>query len=221
MGSMALTHEQPVHKRIRWKAGKEDELWDYVQSRTATGISISEALKTFADKNGISWLTARWKYYRLRQDRATGIPELEEQEPGELVVAPAVEENAKSDQTLTALSAFLSSASKLESVDLTGLLTGLSNMANAALGGEDARRATSTIRSEYNELLRTMQEYDRRFGQVRQEYQTLAALVDEWLNLHSVDRVTTMGEFSKKLRVQVDQFNRVLALAENLAGKHE
>jgi hypothetical protein len=29
-----------------------------------------------------------------------------------------------------------------------------------------------------------------------------------------------MGEFSKKLRVQVEQFNRVLALAENLAGKH-
>ncbi|MDP2858295.1 MAG: hypothetical protein Q8P50_10000 [Bacillota bacterium] len=225
MGSLVLTSEQPVHKRIRWKAGKEDELWDYVQSRMASGISISEALKTFADKNSISWLTARWKYYRLRQDRAVVIPELEEQDAARHDAARAVgpglatDEAAKSDQTLQALSNFLSSASKLEGVDLTGLLTGLSNMATAALSGEEARHTAATIRTEYNELLRIMQEYDRRFAQVRQEYQTLAGLVDEWLNLHSVDRVTTMGEFGKKLRVQVDQFNRVLALAENVAGK--
>ena len=223
MGSMPLTQDQVVHKRIRWKAGKEDELWDYVQSRTASGVSISEALKTFADKNGISWLTARWKYYRLRQDRVIGIPELEAplepvgEQAGSL---SAAEDIARSDQTLSALTTFLSSASKLESIDLTGLLSGLSNMARAALSGEDANRAAAAIRTEYNELLRTTQEYDRRFAQVRQEYQTLAALADEWLNLHSVDRVTTMGEFSKKLRVQVDQFNRVLALAENLAGKY-
>ncbi len=219
MGSMPLTQDQVLRKRIRWKAGKEDELWDYVQSRTASGISISEALKTFADKNGISWLTARWKYYRLRQDRTVSIPELEGPVESSRT-APAAEDLAKSDQTLSALSSFLSSASKLEGIDLTGLLSGLSNMANAALSGEDAKREAAAIRTDYNELLRTMQEYDRRFAQVRQEYQTLAALADEWLNLHSVDRVTTMGEFSKKLRVQVDQFNRVLALAENLAGKH-
>ena len=92
-------------------------------------------------------------------------------------------------------------------------------MAKSALAGEEAERAANVIRAQYNEVVLKLQEYDKRFGQVRQEYDTLAGLVDEWLNMHSVDRVTSMGDFCKKLRVQVDQFNRVLALAENLATK--
>ena len=211
---MSVPAIRPMGKRIRWKAGKEDELWNYVQSHVASGVSISEALKTFADSNGISWLTARWKYYRLKQDRTTAIRELEE--APEKAETPAY---TKPDAAFEALSAFLQSASRLEQTDLTGLLMGLASMAKSALGGEDAERTAAAIRQQYNELQVKMQEYDKRFQQVRQEYETLACLVDEWLNLHSVDRVTSMGDFAKKLRVQVDQFNRVLAIAENLAGR--
>jgi hypothetical protein len=211
---MSIAATQPVAKRIRWKAGKEDELWDYVQSRTASGNSISEALKSFADSNGISWLTARWKYYRLKQDRSTTIAELQEQLEPSTPLAPG-----RPDDVLEALSAFLTSASGLHGTDLTGLLQGLSNMAKAALAGEEAERTAEKIRTQYNELKQILQEYEKRFAQVRQEYETLSFLVEEWLNLHSVDRVTSMGDFGKRLRVQVDQFNRVLALAESLPAK--
>ncbi|HHV79144.1 MAG TPA: hypothetical protein GXX40_05975 [Firmicutes bacterium] len=56
-----------VIRRMGWKQGKEEELLDFIRERSAKGISIVEALKEFAKQNGISWTTARWKYYRLRQ----------------------------------------------------------------------------------------------------------------------------------------------------------
>lgn len=221
---MSMPATQAVSaKRIRWKAGKEDELWNYVQNRTAAGVSISEALKTFADQNGISWLTARWKYYRLRQDRAVTIEELEEatEAAQETREHNTIQPTMKPDEAFEALSRFLSAASKLECTDLTGLLYGLASMANAALKGEDAQRETAAIRAQYNELQKRMQEYERWLLQVRQEYETLRNTAEHWLSLHSVDRVTTMGEFAKKLQVQVEQLNRVLALAEKVVGERE
>lgn len=216
---MSMPAAQTAQKRIRWKAGKEDELWDYVQTRTAAGVSISEALKRFADSNGISWLTARWKYYRLKQDRSATIAELEE------VPAPpktaSLETRFRPDDSFEALSSFLSAAARLEGTDLTGLLSGLASMARAALDGEEARGTARAVRTRYNELVQTCQEYEKRFSQVRQEYETLSMLVREWLARHSVDRVTTLGDFAKRLEVQVDQFNRVLALAEALPKRHK
>ena len=211
---MSMPAAKAGQKRIRWKAGKEDELWTYVQTRSAAGISISESLKTFADANGISWLTARWKYYRLKQDRAETIEELEEA-PRDEQRNPA-QASFSADESFQALSSFLDYAKQLERTDLTSLLSGLASMAKCALEGEQAQNTSSRVRAQYNELLQCVQEYDKRFSQVRQEYEILRSLVEEWLARHSVDRVTTMGDFAKRLKVQVDQFNRVLALAEAL-----
>lgn len=64
-----MSNTQPQLKRIGWKQGKEEELLKFISEQCSKGVSIVEALKAFAKQNGISWTTARWKYYRLRHQQ--------------------------------------------------------------------------------------------------------------------------------------------------------
>ena len=64
MGTTARSRDTAGRK------GKEADLREFVEGRVSQGASITKALKEYAEKNRISWLTARWKYYQVRnQDR--------------------------------------------------------------------------------------------------------------------------------------------------------
>lgn len=66
---MGTTARSP---RYRWKEGKEADLREFVEGRVLQGASITQALKEYAEKNRISWLTARWKYYQVRNQGTEG-----------------------------------------------------------------------------------------------------------------------------------------------------
>ncbi|MEW6524951.1 MAG: hypothetical protein AB1445_15700 [Bacillota bacterium] len=198
----------PEKSRISWKDGKAEELWEYVQTRTARGERITQALKDFADMNGISWLTARWKYYRVKQDRDT--EDMPGEAPGQIPLR-AVPNPETGDSLLEGLGGFLSRAARL-GVDLDGFFAGLKCLAQHAGEGEELRARFSSLEASLRQRESEVAALKEQLGRVREQYETLNYLVHDWLNMQSVDRVTSMGDFGRRLRYQVDQFGTVIKL---------
>ncbi len=217
----------PAVKRIRWKAGKEDELWAYMQEQLSAGANTSDALKTFADRNGISWLTARWKYYRLKQDRtgkrgaaraksrktrrapapvAAGSPDTVPVE-----ALPAGEGPAQ-DQTIQVLSDFLRSASRLDDTDLAAFLRGLATMARMALEGQKAKALEQRLR-----------DYESWTVRARRQYESLGRVINEWLSAPGVERIASIQDFDNNLKAEVEalgrEFNAVAAAGTAQPGQ--
>ncbi len=189
--SMPVTESS---RRIRWKAGKEDELWSYMQERLGSGANISDALKTYADRNGISWLTARWKYYRLKQERS-GTTEARRAD----IIESKPEAAPPKDHTLETLSDFLRSVSKLGGVDLSGFLDGLASMARLALDGQSAKPVGEHLL--HCEAL---------IARAREEHQSLSRLVDEWTAAPGVERITLLADFEARLKAAIEAVGRTL-----------
>jgi hypothetical protein len=193
--------------RIRWKDGKAEELWEFVQERTARGQRITEALKEFADQNGISWLTARWKYYRVRNER--------EEEPPAAEPVPAPE--GAGDGLLEELGAFMKRAAAA-GVDLAAFFAALHQLARRAEEGHGLRQRVDELERELDARQSEAAALREQLERVREQYTTLNYLVTDWLNLQSVDRVTSMGDFGRRLRYQVDQFGTVIRLSARQEG---
>ncbi|MGE5485917.1 MAG: hypothetical protein ACM3X4_12970 [Ignavibacteriales bacterium] len=190
-------------KRIRWKAGKEDELWAFMQERLSSGANISEALKTYADRNGISWLTARWKYYRLKQDRSQVAPP---QIAGSDGLAPGPAQAG--DRTIETLSDFFRSASSLGDVDLTGLLEGLASMARLAVEGRRMKQAEQRLHR-----------WETLIAEARREHESLSELIREWTAAPGVERIASIGDFEARLKAAVEALGGALtACGEDAAG---
>ncbi|NPV69201.1 MAG: hypothetical protein HPY55_00965 [Firmicutes bacterium] len=211
--SMLATEGAPS-KRIRWKAGKEAELWQYVQGRLAAGANVSEALKGFADDNGISWLTARWKYYRLKQNKGSG---------GEDASPVATEEPAPvtserdGDTAFRALTLFLKSATSLDSLELSGFLSGLATLAEMALTGKTASGELAVLRTRQRELTERVRAYEEKLAGAAGRLSAVRAVVDDWLKMPGVDRVTSLEEFTGRLTGALGQLEALLQPPERLS----
>ncbi len=193
-------------RRIRWDEGKADELWNFVQEETAKGNKVTAALREFAEDNGISWLTARWKYYRVKNERLDTERALESRsQDGDEMGAE------DHDTAFSHLSAFLKYAQGT-GLDLSGLLGGLHHLAKEAEAAQSLQREIEEKEKEMAALKQRFHALEGKMKEVKAQYQTLNYLINEWLNLQSVDRVTTMGDFGRKLQYQVDKFGTVIRL---------
>jgi len=174
-------------KRNLWSAGTEDQLWTRIRDRDDRPISA--VIRDFCRERGLSFHTARAKYYRRQRTGQAG---------GE---SPA-------DTALEDLGAFLRDAGQASGVDLAGFLSGLKTL--AALAAEGQRRGeraeeVKALRREREQLASEVEEYRKRFELLTGELQALAALVEEFSGLTSVAKVAGLGEFARKLRHQVEQ----------------
>lgn len=284
--------------RTDWKSGKEQELWDYVQQRLAQGCPVGLAIKEFAEKHHIKWLTARHRYYKFNRSRdGVGSPAGDEEFPAEADFSDEAEFPARparpnnsarrarsdhsdrvdvwdpsddegtgapstdtvfsdrpgdeltrtdtpgaespkegtvrslrrgrrprirkdSDEILDDIAGFLKNASALPSLNLAGLLKGLHSLAELASDGLEVARAREELaarrgeveglKGEITALKEEVAGFKNRLAGLREQCETLNFLVNDWFNLQSVDKVTSLGDFGRRLKYQVDQFGSVV-----------
>lgn len=179
--------------RYRWKEEREMHLRDYVDSRVREGVSITQALKEYGQKNRMSWLTARWKYYQVRNQKSDG----KRAEVAEAAAAPseaAPLSTVRDDDFLSYLRDLVL-ATEESGQDIVPFIKGFSRM--AVLSRESMRHREEVFRLK--EQLRS----------VREAIESHSRNLSEWLLKTQVDRVSCLKEFS-------DLMARDLAILEDL-----
>jgi hypothetical protein len=174
-------------KRNLWSAGTEEQLWTRIRDRDDRPISA--VIREFCRERGLSFHTARAKYYRL-------------QRTGQAAAEPPT------DSALEDLGAFLRDASQVPGVDLVGFLSGLKTLAALAAAGQrrgELMEEVEILRRERAQAASRLEEYGKRLDLLTGELQTIAALVEEFTGLSSVAKVSGLGEFTRKLSNQVER----------------
>jgi hypothetical protein len=130
----------------------------------------------------MSYHTARAKYYRRLRAGA---------------------EPAPADTVLEDLAAFLRDASGLPGVNLGGLIGGLRTLAALAMAADGLGR-------EREELGRRLADLERRLGLLKEQHRELGAMVAEFAGQTSIDKVTGLEEFTRRLQAALDRLGQVL-----------
>lgn len=194
-------------ERIRWKDGKERELAEFMKARIDAGMSITDALKAFAQENGISWLTARWKYYQMQRKRDSKAP-AETTKPVRrgLRRRDAVRSEG---QFIESLQRFIG-ASKASGVDILPLVKGLARFATLAEEGAKLRTRIEETEREKQALLAELQRRRFESGEFEDHLKALLKQIDEWLGKSEVDRIQYLTEFSNGLKREMEHVRRVI-----------
>lgn len=117
------------------------------------------------------------------------------------------------DSFLLGLSEFLRRAKNIRGLDLDGMVRGLARLAELAEAGINAPAMSariSELEQRKEDLEERVNELSSQLERVKEQYRTLDYLINEFINLGSVEKVTSLGDFGRKLKYQVDQFGLVV-----------
>ncbi|HHY38692.1 MAG TPA: hypothetical protein GX507_07195 [Clostridia bacterium] len=117
------------------------------------------------------------------------------------------------DSFLLGLSEFLRRAKNIRGLDLDGMVRGLARLAELAEAGINAPGMSariSELEQRKEDLEERVNELTSQLERVKEQYRTLDYLINEFINLGSVEKVTSLGDFGRKLKYQVDQFGLVV-----------
>jgi hypothetical protein len=176
--------------RYRWKEGKAADLREFVEGRVLQGTSITQALKEYADKNGISWLTARWKYYQIRNQPRPAQPDL----------IPVEEPQSREGDFLDYLQDLVRSTEE-SGQDIVPFIKGLSRMAVLSKESTRLREEIAILRKRTREAASVIEGH-------------LANLA-RWLEGSQVDKVSNLKEFSAAMEQDMKELE---SIRERLAG---
>lgn len=197
----------PKYSRYRWKEGREQDLWSFVDGRIKDGTSVTAALKEYGKKHNMSWLTARWKYYQIRKQGAPGAeiaPETPEQDLP-LATGPAVQSGAgpfsKDEEDFLGYLAEFISSSRDTGQDVVPFIKGLSRLAALSREGSRLKQELERVRARETEGAETIARTCR--------------FLEDWLRLPQVDRAGSLKDFSAGLEQEV---RRLAETRERLAN---
>lgn len=194
-------------QRIRWKDGKDQELAEFMKARIDAGMSITDALKAFAQENGISWLTARWKYYQMQRKKdSKRAAEMTRAVRRGLRGQDAV---GSEGQFLESLQRFIG-ASRASGVDILPLVKGLARFATLAEEGAKLRARIEETEREKQALQAELERRRFESGEIEDHLKTLPRQIDEWLGKSEVDRVQYLTEFASGLKREMEHIRRVI-----------
>lgn|GEM_PF-1246879 len=187
--------------RIRWEDDREQDLWDFMRRRLQDGLSVTAALKEYGDKNGMSWLTARWKYYQIRSRQGeTPVP----RQPSKPARVSRGRRAVASQQEFFSYLTDLVEGSANSGEDIVPLIKGLSRLAMLSSEGirlkEALRERERLAASAASEAEKARAERDRAL----ESLQRLCSFLEEWLAAPPVERVGSLKEFSERLRAEID-----------------
>ena len=179
--------------RCKWQREKEEELMSFVDEKVKNGVSVTAALKEYGKKNGISWLTARWKYYQVKK-----------RPNGKVAVEPAYTRKSVSGDdflgALTNLMKHLKNGTRISFLLLTGCPNWL--LSREGLG---LKEKIAELEASYNKLASEHTELSGKMGELKQKYDSLKEIIVEWLELSQVDKVSSLKEFADRLFREVNK----------------
>ncbi len=167
--------------RFKWQEHKEKELWSYIEGKTKEGTSVTAALKEYGEMNGMSWLTARWKYYQLRKRRTDMPRETESKSP------------PTENDFITHLAEFVSLSTEAGE-DIVPLIKGLSRLARLSCQGLEIQK----------HAMHETQEAKRSLDQMNHTFQELRQFLEQWLKLPQVEQVGSLKDFTVGLNQQLE-----------------
>lgn len=184
--------------RYRWQEGRETDLREYVDNRVREGVSITQALKEYGEKNKMSWLTARWKYYQVRTRKAAakGNAGTAGQAAASGPAASAAAE-ARGDDFIGYLQDLVL-ATEESGQDIIPFIKGFSRMAVLSKESMRLREDAAGLRERLKSARDGIEEHCRHLR--------------EWLGRNQVERVSCLKEFSGLME-------RDLSAMENLCDK--
>jgi len=186
--------------RYRWKDGEEAKLVEYVDSRAKEGVSVTSALKEYSREKGISWLTARWKYYQVkRKTQPHGRTEAEADSPRESEPKVSAE-----DDFLGSLSCLVDTL-KGSGEDVVPFMRGLSRMALLAREAMSAGSRLNDLQRERDHLWGELERTRERIRALREDVKKHLAVVEDWLALSQVDKVSALKDFAGNLARERDR----------------
>lgn len=156
-----------------------------MDGRVREGASITQALKEYGEKNSMSWLTARWKYYQVRNQ--DGAPSGDEAQPVPVVkvamIRPEVsaEPQSRGDDFLGYLQDLVR-ATEESGQDIVPFIKGFSRMAVLSKESMRLREDVGAIRDRLKAIEAALSTHCRHLG--------------DWLGRTQVERVSCLKEFS-------------------------
>lgn len=181
--------------RRRWLAANENELLQFVESKVQGGSSVTEALKEYGKSQGLSWLTARWKYYQLKRSSARPAGG----------AASSVEKASDGGDFISSLKEIIE-ASRDAGQDVSAFMKGLARL--AALSRETVR-----LRAELAAQVHKAEEMARQIEETRSGVRNLLGhaerlfmTLESWLALPEVDRVANLMDLADKVREEISVF---------------
>lgn len=181
--------------RYRWREEKETDLRDYVESRVRDGVSKTQALKEYGERNKMSWLTARWKYYQVRNQTAAPRPEVAlAHAPGTGGREGAPRASSPDDDFLGSLQDLLL-ATEESGQDIVPFIKGFSRMAVLSRESMRLRDEVALLKERLKAAQTSLREHCGHVGQ--------------WVGKTQVERVSCLKEFS-------DLMERDLSVLEGL-----
>jgi len=210
---MAVTEKD---SRYRWKNGKELELLSFVDDRTKAGATVTSALKEYSEKNGMSWLTARWKYYQVKRKMATTVDrEGDAREDGERKAAETKQKSSLAGRDfLGALSEMIETSEELGE-DVVSFIKGISRMASLAQKSLLLEKRLSEMEGEKNLLSEQLQKAKRAAREATDVLRDLDDFFQSWLSSSQVEKVSGLKDFVSQLESKRNSFS---AIIERLSG---
>lgn len=206
----AETQPERSGHRGRGRAWTPEEdrtlLWlvDQVRESQDAG-NVTSALEEAAGALGRTPVAVRARYYRLAGSDGNG-------KAGPEMRKCQVEAH---EEFLSNLAGFLEEANHIPDLDLQAFVRGLHRItsgAASAVAVPDLNEQLASLKKENDRLENMVSDYEQRIKKVKDQYETLNYLVNEFINLSSVDKVTSLGDFGRRLKYQVDQFGTVMSV---------
>jgi len=195
-------------ERIRWKDGKEQELAEFMKTRLEGGMSITDALKAFAQENGISWLTARWKYYQMQRKREANAAAGTQKNSGRRGPRRQAASDGE-EQFIESLQRFIG-ASRASGVDILPLVKGLARFATLAEEGARLRTRVEETEREKQALLEELKRKRFESGEFEDHLRALLRDIEKWLGQNEVDRIQHLTEFTNGLKQELEYIRQVI-----------
>ncbi|MEW6242796.1 MAG: SANT/Myb-like DNA-binding domain-containing protein [Bacillota bacterium] len=178
-----------------WSPEEDRKLAEMVREAEEYNRSINEVFEQAAQLFGRTPVAVRARYYRT--------------------ASHGHEAHGGSDNLLDTISAFFVHAKSLEGFDVETFFKGLSELARLAQHGAESLGVSGSLEEleEENKRLREkILNLEQRMEKLRDQYITLDFLVNEFINLSSIEKVTSLGDFGRRLKYQVDQFGTVVKI---------
>lgn len=205
---MVISQARP---RYRWKDGKDRELVEFVGQRVGAGVPVTTALKEFGQANGISWLTARWKYYQMKRI-GEGTEELNVQH------APrptSVDSEGQEEDFIGYLADFVG-ASDEYGADIVPFVRGLSRMARLSREAVVLKRKLAESETALKAARREAADARAGLREATTRYSGVCNLAENWLSLSQVEKVADLKAFAARI---AEELGKVADLRGKAAGE--